>query len=468
MTISSSSAHAPGTSPPAASADGTLPEGERLLTITEAVAIAIECQKNEHFESADALFRKVLEVVPDHPDALHYSGVLAQQLGRSDEAVALISRSLEMAPEQADWHSNLGVILQSRGRLDEAIASYERAISLNPKHSNAYSNLGVLLRATGRLEQAESAYRTAIELNPENPDCYHNLGVLLSATGRTPEAVTYYCKALTLKPEYAEARRLLALAYCVIDQRDKAVQVCKQWLEDEPGDPIALHTLAACSNRDVPVRASNAYVEKTFDNFAASFEVKLAKLKYRAPALVAERLSSSGLDAVHGLDVLDAGCGTGLCGPLIAPFARRLVGVDLSTGMLEHAREKQVYDELVRAELTEFLQQHPGAFDVIVSADTLVYFGSLESVVAAAAGALRDGGVVIFTVEEEIAPDAGDFGIKPHGRYNHRSDYVERVLLGVGLSPDVARAELRLESGVPVQGLVVRAWKRRRFGDRHA
>jgi predicted TPR repeat methyltransferase len=352
--------------------------------------------------------------------------------------------------------------------LDEAIASYERAIALNPKHSNAYSNLGVLLRAKGRLEQAESAYRTAIELNPDNPDCYHNLGVLLSATGRTPEAVTYYCKALTLKPEYAEARRLLALAYCVIDQRAKAVQVCEQWLEDEPGDPVALHTLAACSNRDVPARASNAYVEKTFDSFAASFEVKLAKLKYRAPALVAERLASSGMDAAHALDVLDAGCGTGLCGPLIAPFARRLVGVDLSTGMLEHAREKEVYDELARAELTEFLQQHPASYDVIVSADTLVYFGPLDDVVAAASGALRDGGVFIFTVEEEIANDASDFGIKPHGRYNHRCDYVERVLLGVGLSPDVARAELRLESGVPVQGLVVRAWKRRRIGDSHA
>ena len=53
--------------------------------------------------------------------------------------------------------------------------------------------------------------------------------------------------------------------------------------------------------------------------------------------------------------MLDAGCGTGLCGPLIAPYARRLVGVDLSERMLAQARARDVYDELVKGELTAYL-----------------------------------------------------------------------------------------------------------------
>ena len=71
--------------------------------------------------------------------------------------------------------------------------------------------------------------------------------------------------------------------------------------------------------------------------------------------------------------MLDAGCGTGLCGPLVAPYARRLTGVDLSAGMLAQAKEKNVYDELFKVELTEYLRDHTEAFDLIVSADTLVY-----------------------------------------------------------------------------------------------
>jgi predicted TPR repeat methyltransferase len=100
--------------------------------------------------------------------------------------------------------------------------------------------------------------------------------------------------------------------------------------------------LAACTGRNVPERASNAFVETPFDSFASSFEAKLETLPYRAPALVAAMLKDSGLELSHRLDVLDAGCGTGLCGAVVAPFARRLVGVDMSQGMLAHAKDKNV------------------------------------------------------------------------------------------------------------------------------
>ena len=98
------------------------------------------------------------------------------------------------------------------------------------------------------------------------------------------------------------------------------------------------------------------------------------------------------MQASNDLDVLDAGCGTGLCGPLLAPYARRLVGVDLSERMLDQARARDVYDELVKGELTEYLAASAGTFDAIVSADTLVYFGPLEAVAEAAERALRPGG----------------------------------------------------------------------------
>ena len=58
-------------------------------------------------------------------------------------------------------------------------------------------------------------------------------------------------------------------------------------------------------------------------------------------------------------------------------------------GMLAHAKDKNVYDALVKAELTEYLRTTERAFDLIVSADTLVYFGDLEGVLVAATEALR-------------------------------------------------------------------------------
>ena len=311
---------------------------------------------------------------------------------------------------------------------------------------------------TGRVADAEAAYRAAIEIDPDHADAHHNLGVLLNGLGRAREAARCFSKVITLRPKHPEARRLLALAHYTLGEVDKAIDIFDEWLREEPDDPIARHMLAACSGRDVPERASDAFIETTFDSFAASFDAKLASLAYRAPALVAEMLARAGVDASRSLDVVDAGCGTGLCGPLVAPYARRLVGVDLSEAMLARARERNVYDELVKRELTAYLQDFPGSFDVIVSADTLVYFGPLEAVAAAAANALRPGGVLVFTVEElsGTASDAG-YSLSPNGRYQHSPDYLERVLADAGLQSEILPAELRLEAGEPVAGLVVRS-----------
>ena len=109
-------------------------------------------------------------------------------------------------------------------------------------------------------------------------------------------------------------------------------------------------------------------------------------------------------------------------------------------------------------ELTRFLRGRPAGFDLVVSADTLVYFGDLSEVASAAHDALRPGGMLVFTLEELMSDD-GDLAMRlePHGRYAHSRDYAERLLKETGFSVEIVPADLRMESGVPVRGLVLRA-----------
>ena len=89
-----------------------------------------------------------------------------------------------------------------------------------------------------------------------------------------------------------------------------------------------------------------------------------------------------------------------------------------------------------------------------------MYFGELEYVLADAAGALRPNGLFIFTLEH-AAEGAIDlrYRLELHGRYSHCRSYVEQVLVQCGLRPEIVHADLRMEAGAPVAGLVIRATK---------
>jgi predicted TPR repeat methyltransferase len=159
--------------------------------------------------------------------------------------------------------------------------------------------------------------------------------------------------------------------------------------------------------------------------------------------------------------IADAGCGTGLCSEFLRPRAKRLVGVDLSRGMLARARARGKYDDLIEAELSAWLGSQRHAHDVIVSADTLCYFGPLDVVVAAAANALKPGGLVVFTVEK-AAEEVRAFKLEPSGRYSHAGDYVRSCVADAGLAlKAIDVVVLRRESGQDVAGWLVSATKRR-------
>jgi predicted TPR repeat methyltransferase len=182
-------------------------------------------------------------------------------------------------------------------------------------------------------------------------------------------------------------------------------------------------------------------------------------LNYRAPNLLIETLSAMLPPASAALVILDAGCGTGLCGPLLRSYAKRLVGVDLSAAMLDRAAGTDAYDNLVNAELTEYLTGQKEAFDVIVSADTLCYFGALEPVLRAAAGALKPGGLLAFTLED-AGETATGWQLNFHGRYAHPRAYVETALAAAGLSlRSISPAVLRTEGRNAVAGHLVAAGK---------
>lgn len=431
------------------------------MTLPEALAYAVKLHQGRYLNAAEEIYQRILKADPNHPDALHYLGVVSHQLGKHPDSVALIRRAIELQPTYVDAYNNLGNVLLEQGMLAEAEQMYRKVIEMRPRSAEAYNNLGVALKEQQRYQEALEAYRQAIALNPGYADAWHHMGNVLRKQGNIEEALTAYRQAILLKPQHADAYKNMGRALYSAGRAKEAVEVYQQWFKQDPGNPEVQHMLAASSGEAVPERASNDYVQQIFDNFSGSFDEVLKRLEYRAPQLIADAVEQTLGAPAAELDVIDAGCGTGLCGPFLKQYARHLAGVDLSPGMLAKASGRGVYDELIADELTAFLSSQHATCDLIVSADTLCYFGTLDAVLRAAAGALRGDGRLMFTVEHATREDAPQgFRINPHGRYSHTEHYVRDMISQGGLSVTSIREEaLRKEGGKPVAGLVVVAHK---------
>jgi len=367
-----------------------------------------------------------------------------------------------LQPKHADIHNNLGNILKEQGRPEEAEAAYRRAIELAPGHVEALNNLGVLLKSRGELEEALAWFEAALRQVPSHPGAQRNLVATLTRLGRLDEAVEAARRAVDLGPDQSEAFRNLSDVLRRAGRLDDAVQVVRQWLSMAPDHPIARHQLAAYLGIEIPDRASDEYITVIFDEFAATFDEVLDGLDYRAPALIVAGMSAGMKSSDGRLDVLDAGCGTGLCGPLLRKYARRLVGVDLSAGMIAKARQRSCYDQLITAELTSFLQDSGETFDLIASADTLVYIGDLTALFTAVHDRLRPEGELVFTLEHAADLEGGaGYRLEPTGRYSHSRSYLERTLQNAGLTPrSISEVSPRKQLGRPVAGLLVAAGRR--------
>jgi protein O-GlcNAc transferase len=238
-----------------------------MATITEALAIAVEHHQAGRLQIAEEIYRRILAVEPNQPDALHLLGLVAHQVGRHDVAVEFIGRAIELEGSAAAFHNNLGNALMDLGRLDEAVASYQRAMELKPDYAEAHKNLGIALHEQGRLTEAVACYQRALQLKPlaeahynlgialheqrqlgEAIACYqralqlrpnlaeahNNLGNALKDQGLLSESVACYQRALELKPDYAEAHNNLGGAFTDQGKLDEAVACYQRALEQKP------------------------------------------------------------------------------------------------------------------------------------------------------------------------------------------------------------------------------------------
>lgn len=405
------------------------------------------------FEQALASFEQALALRPDYAVALSNRGNALRRLGHIDRALDSYDAALRLAHDYAEALCNRALALQSAGRHQGALDSFGAALTVRANYPEALHGAAVSLLALGKPGDALEGFERALQLQPEYAEAWCARGALLLRAQDYEEALSSFHDALEVRPRYARAQLGVANTLRAMGHREDAVRAYQQALEFGADAETVGYMLAIMGAEQAPGASPAAYVKSLFDQYAGNFDHHLVDvLRYRTPALLVEALRRH--LPLGELDVLDAGCGTGLCGPLLRPLACLLEGVDLSPHMLDRARDSGLYDGLYCGEMVGYLRVRPASSDVIVAADVFVYVGDLKPVFSVARLALRAGGRLAFSVEEHEG--AEPFMLRDSGRYAHSRAGIEALARSHGFTiHEITPGALRQESGADMRGLLV-------------
>ncbi len=237
---------------------------------------------------------------------------------------------------------------------------------------------------------------------------------------------------------------------------DEAVAAYRHLLELDPADHGGAGVrLAALGHGPAPGKAPEAYVETLFDQNAHRFEdVLVDALGYGVPALMAEALAALKLGPYQRM--LDLGCGTGLAAEAMRDRVEEIIGLDISSRMIDICEEKDIYEGLYCGEVEEFLEDNDEPpFDLITACDVLPYIGDVRAMFAGVAAALTPKGVFSFS-SEILSDQSGEYAVSAGHRYVHSESYLRRQLDLAGFEVlGLTEINVRMENDAPSPGHLV-------------
>lgn len=389
------------------------------------------------------------------------------------------------ALEQARDLFLAGIRHFEQGQLSSARDSFEQALRLAPGRPSVISNLALTRLRQGDHAGAGELFRALTECEPAELEHWRQLALcekklghwaaaasalehLLQAGAAGADWLDYAaCHARAGQPDQALAAVDQALALAAHDAQAwsmrgsllrergdyRAAADCYRQALAHGGDAeMNGYYLASLSGQAAPAAPPSRYIAELFDDYATDFQAHLVEqLGYQGHARLLAPLLAAGRRYATAVDL---GCGTGLCGQLLAPLSDSLDGVDLAPGMVEQSRALGLYRQLDCAELNVYLRQRTAPAELFVAADVFSYLGDLAESFRQVRRLLLPGGRFAFTVEQHIGSE--DFVLQPSLRYRHSEAYLRRLAQASGFSVlDLQVDTLRHDQGRPIAAYYV-------------
>jgi serine/threonine-protein kinase len=162
-------------------------------------------------------------------------------------ARAAAEKALELDDQLAEAHTSLASLLMLNDwDWQNAEKQFKLAIKLNPNYANTHHWYAEWFSFHGRMEEALKQISRAAELDPLSPAILKDKGMLLYYARDYSGAIEYARKAFELDPNFANAHRLLSLAYQGKGMFTEAIAENQRWGELMGNELEASVALAQC------------------------------------------------------------------------------------------------------------------------------------------------------------------------------------------------------------------------------
>ena len=386
---------------------------------------------------------ETLNKAPNNPEALLQLAQSYLMLQEDEKASRYFGEVLDIDNRSIPALVNLGSIESRHGNFAAAEKHFKTALNIEPQNLEALVNYADMLYRAGRTQESVEIYHQAVIINPDRPEISNNLGIILKDLQDYEEALGLFLNAFLKSPETEDFSVNICETLILLYRQnsEQAIKIAEKWLKTAPDNVFARHINNAFKNKTDENPAD--YSRKLFDHFAENYEQILQNINYSVPQKIKDIIGTP------AGTIVDLGCGTGLAAAAIKSSENHFIGVDISENMLNEARSKHLYDELIKDDILHFAEHalpsyHP---DLILAADVFCYLGCLAEILRLCAP-----GKLVFSVEKSNIPG---FHITPSGRYQHHPDYVKELLTKSGYSQyKEYPLILRQENGRDVEGLI--------------
>lgn len=418
--------------------------------------------------STEGALRKTIQQRPRNGRARAELALLLFQQAKKEKKESLYLEALKwaedaalVAPTKPYGHVARSMIVRDH---DERMDAIHRALQmLNDSNTFVLTRIELMIRLLVEPRRHSSEMRR--ELNKEERALYKDIvNALASEASRSMDSDCtslgqahyhlgkFFRKLNPSAINQPRARHHFGCAIQLLPTLHEFREMANFWLATL--DDAGSHHLSKCPPE---------YIVSLYSTFAERFDdLLVTKLSYQTPKLLRMLVDQSvkderndGTTPQWAIRAADLGCGTGLSGLAFCDICQHLTGVDLSPEMIERAREKACYEELIVGDVTTVLSTK-ARFHLVFCCDVFCYLGDLSLVFSNTRESLVDNGVFAFSTELLVESAGKSYQLHECARFAHKQSYVMSLAQEHGFEVTGKRVcAIRKNKGKDVRGLLV-------------